>query len=144
MTKRTISSSRTVAGYSRLCQSSGVSHVEVSLRAAHPLANGIKPYFLVLEGRTSRGNTLTHLEYAGEADLTFGCAYTPNGKQYNTPQEFGRAVTHSTAQGLGSIPRSLKRETLDTEVLTLLNERAAALPSHSAEELTERYLRTLE
>ncbi len=144
MTKRTISSSRTVAGYSHLCQSSGVSHVEVSLHAAHPLANGTKPYFLVFEGKTIRGNTLTHLEYAGEADLTFGCGYTPDGKQYNTPREFARAITHSAARGLGSISRSLRKETLDTDILALLHERAAALPSRSAEELTERYLRTLE
>ncbi len=144
MTKRTISSSRTVAGYSRLCQSSGVPHVEVSLHAAHPLTNGVKPYFLVFEGKTARGNTLTHLEYAGEADLTFGCGYTPDGKQYHTPREFGQAVTRSVANALGSIPRSLNTATLDAEVLSLLNERAAALLSHSPEELTARYLKTLE
>ncbi len=144
MVNRTISSSRTVAGYSRLCQSSGVSHVEVSLHPARSLANGVKPYFLVFEGETPRGNILTHLEYAGGVDPVFCCGYTSDGTQYHTPREFGHAVTRFAASGLGNIPRSQKRDTLDTEILTLLDERATALPSRSPEELTKRYLRSLE
>lgn len=140
---RIFTSSKNVSGYLQQCRSSRVSGVSVSLYSSDPLQNGVKPFYFVFEGKTPQGTILTHIDYAGEFDQTFRCAYTSQGQFYDGQKAFDKAIAQTVAQSLRGFPLAQSGSNLDETVKDEINRRAAALPVQTPEQLAARYLSTL-